>query len=219
MGKIIALVPHAALGRALLLAAFAGTALSPIARAADIVFNTDSGNVTVDGFSNSNIHGVNVGVTYSGGTPTFKVQGNFSLLSGAAGINGTTDVVTATGSGALKIDVGNNVYVQSGAGINLSGFTSGIAGAGGGAGGTPGAAGTSAGTIFGSFGGTGGAGSTPGYIAGVLNYPPAQSGGTGGNTIFSNPTGGSGGLGGSGAVGVGALWLAVVSRTDLPFVS
>ena len=70
-----------------------------------LIFNTDTGLVTLDDVPVSSVRGY--AVTYAettGGVARFKVAGDLALRVGAAGLNGTKDSLTARGaqSGKLK---------------------------------------------------------------------------------------------------------------------
>src|SRR5262245_59628688 len=113
----------------------AGTALLMIiavlpkaTQAADIVVNTDTGKITVNGFdSGGTLGGTPFTVQQAaGGVVTFLFAGDLNF--------GATDVVKGVGANAAQIVVGNNLSIAPGARIDFSAVGS-AAGAGGGAGG------------------------------------------------------------------------------------
>ena len=186
--------------------------------AADIVVDTDSGRILVNG--------VDSGGTL-GGTP-FTVQraaGGIVNFLFAGDLNfGATDVVTGVGSSAAQIIVGNNLSVAAGAKIDFSavGSRAGAGGGTGGGGGAGGAGGTGAGAGgAGGGGGSGGRGGTEqngdsqwGFgganggngAVGRTGAPGAtgqtgNAGGIGVNSTASAAQGGAGGAGGAGAAG------------------
>jgi hypothetical protein len=169
--------------------------LAPV-HAADIVVDTDSGRILVNGADSGGI---------LGGTPfTVQRDGNVVNFLFAGDLNfGATDVVKGIGASAAQIIVGNNLSVAQGARIDFSavGSRAGAGGGTGGDGGGGGAGGTGAGTGgAGGGGGGGGRGGTSQNNDSQWGFAGGQGGtGAGGNM---GATGSTGQMGSSGGIGV-----------------
>ncbi len=148
-----------------------------------LIFNTDTGLVTLDDVPVSSVRGY--AVTYAettGGVARFKVAGDLALRVGAAGLNGTKDSLTARGAQALHLLVANDFIQEPGTWVDVSPqFLAGVfvPVAGGGWGGE---VTTARGT--GGQGGAGGGngkpgGSVPGsgQVAGATTLPQGGDGG------------------------------------------
>ncbi|MGL4512726.1 MAG: hypothetical protein ACRCT8_06505, partial [Lacipirellulaceae bacterium] len=146
-------------------------ALLPVAAVAEqIVFNTDTGVMTIDGVARTSFFGVTVQSSVVGGKMQFRFLGNLDLLS--------IDTVNGVGSRPLSLLAGNDVNINAGAVLN---FDAGAAprlggGAGGGAvpGGSAGAGGREALSSLGGAGGAGGEFTSGGFAR------PGDQGGAGG---------------------------------------
>ncbi len=193
--------------------------LSGTASAANVVINTDSFAIQIDGttITNGRFKGTSytTGIRSRDGAAQFLFRGNLDLAG---------DSVTFEGSRGASLIVQNNANL-TGSVFNLSASGSTGGGAGGGAGGSGGAgAGGGAGGVNWSGGyGRGGAGGSRGSIFtnakdGVVGWRAntARAGksgnsgisGSSGQTGFFNPAsgGGSGGGGGAGAGGGRLIW-------------
>ena len=98
--------------------------------AADIVINTDTGVITVDGAPVTSLNGTSfTSASPTGGIRKFFFAGDLNI--------GATDTVTGIGSNAASFVVGNNANIDPGATFNFSaiGQTPGAGGGSGGAGG------------------------------------------------------------------------------------
>ena len=190
----------------------ASTVLTPMARAEDIVFNTDLGTFTVNGMPATSYGGVaitNGGVSASDNSRQFLVHGDLSL-KGNLFTTAPADTLTAVGSRPLNLQVGNNFNVGLGATVNVSaqGRAAGVGGGTGGFGGAAGAGGAEA-TGFGALGGSGGSGghteviSILGIPISTLHEPDSGRGGRDGGFNRGN-AGGGGAAGTAGGTGVNA---------------